>query len=264
MRFSRAMLVARREWAELRQNRLLLASMAGLPILLTVMPVLITLVASKQPASTASTAELASALKDLPAGLTAPQMVILMVTRNFVGMFLMLPVFVPIVIAAQAVVGEKERRTIEPLLASPLSSAELLLGKTVAALVPGIAIAWGTFVVFAILIDVIAWPHFGRAILPDPSWLVAVFVVGPLLALFGNGLAVVISSRVNDARLAQQLAGTAVLPLVGIIVVQMVKGVAFGPGFYLVGAIVIALLDLVLYAMAIRLFDRERLLTSLR
>lgn len=263
MRRSKVILVMRKEWRDILANRLLLASMALFPVVMTALPIVVVAIATRT-ATEANTAELREALKDLPEGLTAAQLVVHMLVRNWIGMFLMLPVFVPIVIAAQAVVGEKEARTIEPLLASPLSSGEILLGKTLAAFVPGVVIAWGSFAIFAAGVNVLAWETFRGPVVPDATWLVAVFVVGPLLALFGNGLAVLVSSRVNDARLAQQLAGIAVLPLVGLMVVQMARGLAFGPAFYAIASGLLALIDFVLYRVAIRLFDRERILTSLR
>jgi ABC-type Na+ efflux pump permease subunit len=263
MRVHRALLVARKEWRELAANRLLLLSMISLPLLFTIVPAIVLAVAGPR-ATAANSGQLAQAMLDAPEGLTAPQLVITLVLRNWIGLFLMLPVFVPIVIAAQSIVGEKERRTLEPLLASPIRTSELLLGKTLAAVVPGVGVTWGAFVLFASLVNWIAFPYFERLVLPDASWVAAVFVVGPALAFFGNTLSVLISSRVTDARLAQQLAGTAVLPLVGAIVFQVIRGTALGPVFFVRAAAVVWVLDGAMYLLAIRLFDRERLLTSLR
>src|SRR6185436_11327245 len=61
---------------------------------------------------------------------------------NWFGLFLVMPVFVPILISSQAVAGEKERRTIEPLLASPISAVELVVGKCLGSLVPAVMISW--------------------------------------------------------------------------------------------------------------------------
>jgi ABC-2 type transport system permease protein len=265
MRLSKALLVMRKEWSELRANRLLLLSMSALPVIFTFIPVVIVGVALRTmtPGNAAQISDELGKMKEF-AGLPPEQAVVMMIVRNWIGMFLMLPVFVPIVISAQAIVGEKEKRTIEPLLAAPISTSELLLGKTLASFLPGLVITWGAFVVFAGLIDVLAFPVFGRLVVPDLTWAMAMLLVAPLLALFGNGLSVVVSSRVNDARLAQQLAGTAVLPLVAAFVVQMARGVSFGPAFYGFSALALALVDLVLYLAAVRLFDRERILTSLR
>lgn len=263
MRLSRALLIARKEWRELLANKLLMLSMAALPVLFVVMPIVIVAL-SVQGVGNSDRAKLTEVLKDLPPGLTPQQMIILSIVRMWIGMFLILPVFVPIVIAAQAIVGEKERRTIEPLLASPISTSELLLGKTLASLIPGLLITWVAFGVFCAGIDVIAYPYFQRLLLPDVTWLLALFLVGPMLALLGNGLAVLVSAKVSDARLAQQLAGTAVLPVVAGFVVQVARGVAFGPTFYLTTFAIITVVDLVLYRFAILIFNRERILTSLR
>ena len=86
----------------------------------------------------------------------------------------------------------------------------------------------------------------------------------PLLALFGNAMAVVVSSRVLDPRAAQNLAATTVLPLLGLLVVQLAGRIALGPRFYVVLALGVAAADVALVFIAVRLFDRERLLTQWR
>lgn len=266
MRMSRAFLVMRKEWRELRSNKLLLVSMASLPVILTLVPIAVVAIGLRE-ADDVNAAHLVDQFGALATQLDAAngkQLVVRVIVSNWMGMFLMLPVFVPIVVSAQAIVGEKERRTIEPLLAAPIHVSELLLGKTLAALLPGVFITWASFAVFATCVDVLAFPFFGRLVVPDLAWGVAMVLIAPLLALLGNGLSVIISSRVNDARLAQQLAGTAVLPLVGLFVLQMARGLVLGASFYLAAAGVLALVDLALYYAAIRLFDRERILTSLR
>jgi hypothetical protein len=89
-------------------------------------------------------------------------------------------------------------------------------------------------------------------------------VLSPLLALFGNAMAVVVSSRVLDPRAAQNLAATTVLPLLGLLVVQLAGRIALGPRFYLALALGVAAADVALVAIAVRAFDRERLLTRWR
>ena len=263
MRWDKAVIVAKKEWRDVLGNKLLLASMSALPVVFTVMPVVLVAIASKT-ASEANVAQVRQLWKDVPPEMTAAQLMIRVLLQQWLAVFLMLPVFVPVVVSAYAVVGEKEKRTIEPLLASPVGTRELLLGKTAAAVLPGLLITWTSFAVFAGLVNLVAWPHFHRPVLPDGAWLAAMLLLAPGLAFLGNVLSVLVSSRVNDARLAQQLAGTAVVPLVMLIVLQVARGAAVGPVAFALGAVGVAVLDVVLYVVAVRLFDRERILTSLR
>jgi hypothetical protein len=97
-------------------------------------------------------------------------------------------------------------------------------------------------------------------VLPNTLWTFGVFVIAPLFAFFGNGIAVLISARVGDARLAQQLSGLFVLPMVGLAVGQFANFLKAGFQYYgLIAAVVLAL-DFALLLVARRLFDRERLM----
>jgi ABC-type Na+ efflux pump permease subunit len=171
-----------------------------------------------------------------------------------------LPIFLPILLAAQSIGGERERRTLEPLLATRVSTLSIILGKSIAALVPALVITWIAAALFCAGIDAVV----GRFLLPDGAWLFGTLVLSPLLALFGNAMAVVVSSRVLDPRAAQNLSATTVLPLLGLLVVQLAGRIALGPRFYLALALGVALADVALVFAAVRLFDRERLLTQWR
>ena len=72
-------------------------------------------------------------------------------------------------------------------------------------------------------VDVVAWPLGNGLVLPNVTWSFGVFVIAPLFAFFGNGVAVLISARVGDARLAQQLSGLLVMPLIGLAAGQFAR-----------------------------------------
>ena len=244
-------LVLRKELLELRRSPVLLLSMASLPATVVIVPVglLAWLVhAAPEPALAFVT--------DLYGGRSVADVL----ARNWLPMFLVLPIFLPILLAAQSIGGERERRTLEPLLATPVSTLSIILGKSIAALVPALLITWIAAALFCLGMDLVA----GQFLLPDAAWLFGTLVLSPLLALFGNAMAVVVSSRVLDPRAAQNLAATTVLPLLGILVVQLAGRIALGPRFYFVLAAGVAAADVALVAAAVRLFDRERLLTQWR
>jgi ABC-type Na+ efflux pump permease subunit len=252
-----AAIVLRKELLELRRSPVLLLSMTSLPATVVIVPVglLFWLVRAAPEQALAFVTDIYGVHEGgLQAGVAA------VLARNWLPMFLVLPIFLPILLAAQSIGGERERRTLEPLLATRVSTLSIILGKSVAALVPALGITWVAAALFCAGIDAVV----GRFLLPDAAWLFGTLVLSPLLALFGNAMAVVVSSRVLDPRAAQNLAATTVLPLLGLLVVQLAGRIALGPRFYFVLALGVALADVALVFAAVRLFDRERLLTQWR
>ena len=254
------LVIVRKEWADVRQNKLLLLSMAWLPLVMVVVPLGMIFVYGKMAPHSGYQA-LAQFYAPIASGTNTNQILIEMTVKNWLALFLILPVFIPVMLAAHSVAGEKERRTIEPLFASPVTDLEIILGKTIAAVIPGVLITWIAFAVFSVGVDVLAYPKFGRLLLPDGMWLFANLVIGPLLSFFGNCLAVAVSFRVGDARLAQQLSAVVVLPFVGLVIAQFSGFFFVGSGFYLLLAPVIALLDVAMLRAALWASDRERVLT---
>ncbi len=248
----------RKELLELRRSPLLVLSMISLPATVVAVPVglLAWMVHAAPEQALAFIQELYGVgSSDWGVGGVAS-----VLARNWLPMFLVLPIFLPIMLASQSIGGERERRTLEPLLASPVSTLSIILAKSLAALLPALAITWVSAALFCLGVDAVV----GHPILPDSAWLFGTFALSPLLALFGNATAVVVSSRVLDSRAAQNLAATTVLPLLALLVVQLAGRIALGPPFYFGLAAGVAAADAALIALAVRLFDRERLLTQWR
>jgi ABC-2 type transport system permease protein len=179
----------------------------------------------------------------------------------FTLMFMILPIMIPVTIAAYSIVGEKTMRSLEPLLATPITTTELVVGKMIAAVGPAIAATWLAYILYVIGINLLA-PASVASRLTEPLWLIAVFIVGPLLSLLSVCVAIMVSSRVTDPRVAEQLSGIVILPLILIIVGQSIGFIVLDQELiFLIGAGSI-LLDIVLVILAVRLFERETILTK--
>jgi hypothetical protein len=124
-----------------------------------------------------------------------------------------------------------------------------------------VAITWLAFAVFVIAVDAVAWPLVHAPVLPNRMWLFGIGVVAPLFAFLGNGLAVLVSARVGDTRLAQQLSALVVLPLMGLVGGQLAGWIRAGTEYYAVQGLVVLVLDILLIRASVRLFDRERLVS---
>ncbi len=121
--------------------------------------------------------------------------------------------------AAHAVVGEKQARTLEPLLATPYRTLELLLAKVIGALVPTLVIAMAGLAFYVAGIALFAVPGVLGAMI-NLRTAVLVLLLGPASALLSLQAAILISSRVNDARTAQQFGVFIVIPISALLVAQ--------------------------------------------
>ena len=159
-------------------------------------------------------------------------------------------------IAAHSVISEKQARTLEPLLATPLRTFELLAAKVISAAAPGVTLTTVCFIAYVTLIATFAEPGVWRAMLTTRA-LAQVFVLGPLAGLFGLQLAVCASSRVKDPRSAQQLGAILlIIPVVILQVAQFVGGVVLTAPLLAGIAAVLTLADAVALRAAGAIFYR--------
>jgi len=173
--------------------------------------------------------------------------------------FLILPVMIPVTLAVYSIVGEKEQGTLEPLLATPLTDWEIFVGKALVAALPAVGLTWGVFLLFLVAAHVMLG-GIPAGVLSAP-WLLAIFVLSPLLALFGVLVTMLVSSRTSDPRAAYQLAGLAVVPSLVPLIVYSVRLTAVNLFLVILqGGILVALNAGFLY-LAVKLFRREEILT---
>jgi ABC-2 type transport system permease protein len=254
--------VLRREWYETVRNRLLMSTILLPPILLTVAPIVLAATVGER----ALPPELAQqVLQQRPewSTFTAGELAGAFAVQQFLVFFLLMPAYIPLSIATFSIIGEKQARSLEPVLAAPIRTSELLAGKAIAALVPGVLAGWATYVIFVILASVVYGPAlFG--VVTDPSWLAGVFLLGPAVGLSSVVAGVIVSARVNDPRVAQQIGGVVIVPVIGLVLLQATGTLLVGPiGYALLAAAVLAI-AIVGLRVGVRLFDREAILTRWR
>ncbi|MCA9517040.1 MAG: ABC transporter permease subunit, partial [Myxococcales bacterium] len=170
------------------------------------------------------------------------------------------PTLLPVVIGAYSIIGEKEAKSLEPLLATPLRTGELVLGKAVAALVPAVVIGLVQFALAIGTIALLSPPGVVEHAL-RPLWIVGIFGAMPLLAALSTLLAVVVSARVADVRTAQAIASLVILPVVATGVAVLVGQIYLTVGVMAVACAVLAALDVGVWWLAVRTFGRESILS---
>lgn len=255
-----AWIIARKEIRETLGNRSLVLSMLSMPVVNVVVPCGALALVPAKLAQDPIDPYFAKGL-GLPQTSNLAVMLVEIFARTWLTLFLIMPVFLPIMLASQSVAGERERRTLEPLLASPVTAREIVLGKSIAASVPGLVVTWATFLVFAPLFDAAAWRFVGGPRLPDAQWLFAMAVLAPLCALFGNGLAVLVSSLVADVRVAQNVSAMVTLPIIGVAISQLVAKLNLSLTHLAGAAVALATVDVMLFSLVVQAFDREKVLS---
>ena len=180
--------------------------------------------------------------------------------QQFLVLLVLTPVAGSMALAAYSVIGEKQARTLEPLLATPITTFELLAAKVFGALIPAIALTFFCFLLYMGLVALLARPGVFTVLLA-PRSLGVVFILGPLAALAALQLAVCVSSRVNDARSAQQIGALIILPISGLLIAQLTGAILLTVPLILLIALVLLVVNAGLMLVGIALFDRESILT---
>jgi ABC-2 type transport system permease protein len=251
--------ILRREWSETIRNRLLMSTILIPPVILTIAPLALAgLVGNRALPPELATQVLAQ--RPEWASFSEAELAGAFAVQQFLAFFLLMPAYIPLSIATFSIIGEKLARTLEPVLATPIRTLELLVGKAIAALVPGVLAGWVTYIAFVALASIVYGPNL-IGVVTDSSWLVGVFILGPAVGLSSVVAGVIVSARVNDPRVAQQIGGIIVVPIIAITLLQATGTLLVGATGYFLLAAIILIVSLIGLRVGVQLFDREAILT---
>jgi ABC-2 type transport system permease protein len=176
------------------------------------------------------------------------------------SLFLIIPIMVSSVMAADSFAGEKERKTMEALLYTPTTDRELFVAKLISCWMTAIVVALVSFLLYVIMANVAAWPQLHRIFFPNIMWLVMIMWVVPSFAGLGLSIMVLASSRSQGFQDASQIGGVAVMPILILALGEVSGAMAFNVPMVLLLGLVIWLLDGLLIWLGSRTFRRGRLL----
>ena len=168
----------------------------------------------------------------------------------------------PLGIAAYSLVGEKVQKSLEPLLATPTTDEEILAGKSIAAFLPAIAATYIGALVFSVLVDFFTHSTLNYYYFPNSGFAIILFLLAPLACILSVGYNVLVSSRVNDVRTAQQLGTLILLPLGAVYLLSELKVFSLTTGNMLIMAAVLAVIDAIVFYLVKTTFRREEILTK--
>lgn len=250
--------IIRKEWSEIFKNKYVLSSITLLPMLLVAIPLVFLYITGNPDTPVNGLDDIASA--PAFAGMDPRAAAQILIVQQFMFYFLMMPLLIPTYIASYSIIGEKQQRTLEPLLATPMTVTELLLGKALSALIPAVGVTWLGYAIYVIVSRFLTSTEVWRYIV-SPIWVLAILLLGPLLGIMAINVGVMVSSRVNDVRAAEQISGMLVLPVVLVGLPLTAAKLLVNMQMFWIGLAVILVVDVILLFIAVRLFERETILT---
>jgi ABC-2 type transport system permease protein len=230
------MAIVTKELRDYRRNRYMLVTMAIVPLIFLLQPLIYIL--------------------SLPAAAAVP-----LSHKHELIYLLGIPALVPSIVAASSVVTERQQGTLEPVLTTPIRREEFLLAKALAPLLPAVAVAYLVYGFFVVIIELFAHPGVAPALLQGPVVLAQVLFT-PLLALWSIWVGIAISTRMSDIRAAQQLSVLANLPLVALSSLIAFNVIQPSLGLALALGVALLVVDRLGWRIVSAMFDRERLITS--
>ena len=232
--------VARKELKVISRKRSIIVYTAGLPLLVAIV---FSFVLKNQIAS------------GIPTTLSLG-------AESVIYIFVILATVLPSTIAAYSIVGEKVEKTLEPLLATPTTDGDILLGKSIAAFIPPILTTWIGASIFMALTDCFLY-NGGLGYYYFPNWNAGVMLLSlaPLSAILSIEVAVIASSRVSDVRGANQIAGLMFIPFVAVFFAGAEGIFAFSVGNLLIFSGILTIIDVVFLFLSKSIFKREEILT---
>jgi ABC-type Na+ efflux pump permease subunit len=184
-------------------------------------------------------------------------------TQMLAPLMLLVPFMVANVIAADGFAGERERKTLEPLLYTPATDAELFVAKLLAAWIPAVMIAFGGAFIYAVIVNVTAWPVMQRVFFPDVTWVVMILWMAPAFAALGLAGMLLVSLRVRGMQEATQLGGLFVLPVIALVVGEVRGAVLLGPAMAVAIGLLVWIIAGILLMFGVRRFRRTSLVGRL-
>jgi len=182
----------RKDWRELARNKQAVAPLVIIPLLFAVIIPTAIIVLGNNAVLASSITGLRGFLDNLPdrvipAGFSTAQTVVYAVIVYFMApFFLVIPVMVASITASSSFVGEKERRTIEGLLYTPITDRELVLAKVLVSVLPSVLLTWASFLIYTVLVNALGASLMGGLFFPTWTWAIIILAMVPLVAFLAT------------------------------------------------------------------------------
>ena len=243
MRLSKAWIIAARDFKIFRRQKNVWYSIIVFPVIISIIfPVVLEYAGRKA------------------GGLPAAQLPALLNSFSF---FLVIgAAFVPLGIASYSIVGEKVEKSLEPLLATPLTDGEILLGKSISAIVPTLVAMYAAAAVFMVGMDEVAFSKLGYYYFPNWTIATLLLILMPVAVVLSVEFSVIVSSRVNDVRSASSFGILMFFPFLAIYLASEIGIITLDVNNLLIISGILLAVDVILFFVSTATFRREEILTK--
>jgi len=261
--------IVRKEWWALSTDTNSIMTVSLIPVVIVVQVILYIWIASNFAGDIASNQIFFNAIDKLKGGIPSvaelplnQQLLVLFLSQaNFY--LLLIPTMIAMSLATFSIVEEKLSGSLEALLATPVSTGDLLLGKALSGAIPAVVVTWICAGIYLAGMAVLGWGNLIGMVV-SPSWFISLFLLTPAVALLSFLLGIIGSSRAKDAKSAQNVALLIILPVLALVAVQVTGQVWFTVFLTLLLAIIIGLVDYLVLRAAVKLFQRDAIVEKWR
>lgn len=174
--------------------------------------------------------------------------------------FMIIPVMAATVMATSSFIGEKEKKTLETLLYSPLTLHQIFITKIFASFLLSMLVSFGSFILMLIAVEVELWLTTGALISPSINWLITMLLVSPAISMVAITLIVSGSAKSQSMEEAQQRVTFLIIPVL-LLVIGQFTGILMVSSLLLLGlGVILAIAAALLMKGCMRKFDYEMLL----
>ena len=268
MNFKRIYAVARKDVLDVINDKESMLAITLFPLIMSVFMPLIIIIIFRFGGEINNGGDLEQLLSILPKEVlpniadTEIKMLVLTLTVLLAPIFLMIPVMISSLIASYSFIGEKENKTLEGLMYTPLTNVELITAKALGSFVPSILVTVISILIYAILVNAASRYFVGYAISLNLSWLAMTVLLVPAVTILSIILVILISFKVKTVRAAQSIASLIAFPILALVISQVSGVLYFGVGVQIVLAGIILLIDIALLIFVSKRINREKFLLS--
>ena len=266
MRLSKVMIIFWKEYDDVIKSKYILFTLIFLPFFMIVILPLTTYLPILLDPSSLSASDFPSLLSikftdNWDSLSLAGKYFVIFVEFNWLYFFIV-PIMLPSVIASDSFTGERDRGTVEGLLAAPITDAELYFGKIATSFIPTVIVTWFFSIPYIFITNIFSRQIIGYNYLPNLRFILIVVFILPITVLITVNLMIWVSTRTSTTRDAQQLGGLILIPFMILLLNIVVVAIALSDYFILVGGFVLLIFAVLSVKLGIHLLDRERWLSS--
>jgi ABC-type transport system involved in multi-copper enzyme maturation permease subunit len=269
MNLLRVKAIVRKDLAELRANKMALLPMIIVPVVLcALLPGVLVFLALRLDVLAVNGGDLIQQILpfySIPEAFetTVQQAIYVFLNYMFMPFFMLIPVMVSSIMASNSVVGEKERKTLETLLYTPVTNREFVVAKTLSAFIPAVAVSLIGFAGFFAVVTGISLSLEGVWLVQSPLWIPALLLISPAISLLALAVTLMISMRAKSFMEAQQMSAVVVIPVLLLVIAQLTGLFVLSIWHILGFGALLLVADFVLMTRIGPRFEREAILKTL-